>query len=272
MTNRERFLAVLRRHLEEAEVDLSAPLLVVGAGSEDIATLVRAGFGPMTATNLETDLHAVHLAKSVNLDIVPADVEALDFPADAFETVFAHEVLHHCASPHRALCEMLRVARRSVVFLEPNDSCAMRWLVRLGLSFPYELMAVRDGGFRKGGVRDSGIPNFIFRWDHRQVWQTASAFLADREIVVRTYPYWDLGVDEQNLALRVGTRIGALSRLVGPANLVRLLRTADRVLNLLPAVRRQGNKIFCMIVKRDGLKPWLIRQGESTELDRAYGG
>jgi hypothetical protein len=57
---------------------------------------------------------------------------------------------------------MVRVARRHVFFLEPNDSWALRLLVRFNLSFPYELAAVAAHEFVEGRMRNGPIPNFIY--------------------------------------------------------------------------------------------------------------
>jgi ubiquinone/menaquinone biosynthesis C-methylase UbiE len=43
------------------------------------------------------------------------DAEQLSFEDEAFDYVFVHAGLHHCASPHRALLEMYRVARRGIM-------------------------------------------------------------------------------------------------------------------------------------------------------------
>ena len=58
--------------------------------------------------------------------------------------------------------------------MEPNDSLAMALLVKMGFSFPYELPAVIDHDYRSGsGVRDSHIPNFLYRWNGHEVFKTA---------------------------------------------------------------------------------------------------
>ena len=78
---------------------------------------------------------------------VKVDAEAIGLADNSYDLVLAHEVLHHCRSPHKALLEMLRVSRRDVILLEPNNSLAMRLLLRLRFSFPYELPAVIASGF-----------------------------------------------------------------------------------------------------------------------------
>jgi ubiquinone/menaquinone biosynthesis C-methylase UbiE len=49
------------------------------------------------------------------------NVEALTFPNEEFDFVFCKESYHHFPRPMIALYEMLRVAKKAVVLIEPND-------------------------------------------------------------------------------------------------------------------------------------------------------
>ena len=244
---------------------------MIGGGSHDLAALAAIGFRRVVLSNLADNLTGIAIPPGMEVRSIPADAEAIASPDGSFDMVFAHEVLHHCASPARALCEMLRVARRFAVLLEPNDSAFMRLLVRMRLSFPYELMAVVGNDYERGGMRNGPVPNFIFRWSQHEVWKTASSFLPEQQVLVRAAPYWDLGVDSGNLALRRGTHISALTQMLGAGTVVRLLRWAESLLNAMPAARRQGNKFLCTVTKTEQLQPWLVREGERVVFRRDYG-
>jgi ubiquinone/menaquinone biosynthesis C-methylase UbiE len=49
------------------------------------------------------------------------NVEDLSFADNSFDVVFCKETFHHCPRPILGLYEMLRVARKAVVLIEPND-------------------------------------------------------------------------------------------------------------------------------------------------------
>src|SRR5207244_6314078 len=83
--------------------------------------------------------------------------------------------LHHCDSPHRGLLEMYRVSRRGVLVFESRDSLVMKIAVRLGLTQEYEIAAVAWNGGTCGGVNNSQIPNFIYRWTEREFEKTITA-------------------------------------------------------------------------------------------------
>ena len=140
---RDQFLAVFLRHLKTCHIDFNEKLLVLGGSWQDAKLLVCAGFKDITLSNLHLELEeGAHSTLSVEVKLSAIDAEQVDLPDGSFDCVFAHEVLHHCRSPHRTLREMLRVARKHVVALEPNDSFLMRVLTWAGFSFPYEIFSV----------------------------------------------------------------------------------------------------------------------------------
>jgi ubiquinone/menaquinone biosynthesis C-methylase UbiE len=257
--SRDQFRAVFLRHLKTCHIDTNEKLLVIGGSWQDAELLVCAGFKNITLSNFrlegEEDAHSNLSAK---VKLLAIDAEQVDLPDGSFDCVFAHEVLHHCRSPHRALCEMLRVARKHAVMLEPNDSFSMRLLTRAGFSFPYEIFSVVYHQRESGGVRDSCIPNFIYRWSANELRKTASSYLAEYEFLTHSYPYWDFNVDEEELSTRKETRIHTITSVVGAKTFLAVLRAFQIVLNAIPILRRQGNKFFGCIEKTGRLRPWLI--------------
>ncbi|MGC1784506.1 MAG: methyltransferase domain-containing protein [Acidobacteriaceae bacterium] len=252
-------------------LDLLSDVLVVGGSAEDGRTLHKIGFTRVTVSNLldprpseQADLD------DAEMRTVKVDAEAMELADNSYDLVLAHEVLHHCRSPHKALLEMLRVSRRHVILLEPNNSLAMRLLVKLRFSFPYELPAVIAHGFRTGGVRDGSIPNYIYRWNAMDLYQATASYLAESEFDLYTREYWDFNVDEVELRRRSETRIGSVTKVLGPRVFLASLHSFQAVVNHIPWLRRQGNKFFGCIQKRSELKPWLIRRGDEIKFNGDY--
>jgi SAM-dependent methyltransferase len=271
MRPRTQFLRVLASAVEASGMSLDQRVLIVGGSAEDEHTLRQAGFKHIVNSNLPTDMGRMSGSESAREQHLALDAEQIELPADSFDLVFASEVLHHCVSPHRALCEMLRVSRRYVLFLEPNDSLAMNVLVRMRFSFPYELPAVIDHDYQSGGLRDSHIPNFIYRWNRHEVFKTVSSCIPERIFSVHANPYWDFSVTKEDLDLRKATRIGSITSVMGAGNFILLLRFAQLFLNWIPPLRGQGNKFFCCIEKSPDLKPWMAHDGEQIVFNRQYG-
>lgn len=270
--DRTRFAKVLNDCIRDSGIEVSGTVLIVGGSFEDIAVLRSAGFKQMTLSNIQqVSPEEIPAFDDVKIDAVCEDVEDFRLADESYDLVIAHEVLHHCRSPHRALLEMLRVSRRQVIILEPNLSWVMNTLISWRFSFPYELPAVIDHNYVSGGVRNSGIPNYIYRWNRDQVFQTVSSFMPERTFALYIRRYWDFNISKEDLALRKETRLGAITRLLGPAGFLRCLRFAQLILNGVPGVSGQGNKFFCCIEKRDDLQPWLVRDGNNIVFNRAFG-
>lgn len=269
--SREGFLSALELCFRQQSIPREMAVLVVGGGPADADVLARAGFRSFQMSNFPTEiLRSGANGTQPNSAITPLDAEDLALPDESYDLVFAHEVLHHCRSPHRALCEMLRVSRKFVIFQEPNDSLLMRALTFLRFSFPYELPAVIDNGYTAGGVRDSQIPNYIYRWNRRDVFKCVSSFAAERLFSIYVYPYWDFNATEKELDLRKETRIRYLTGILGTKSFLRVLRMSQLLLNATLITRRQGNKFLCCIAKHAQLRPWLKWEGRQIKFDRVY--
>jgi len=267
---KDRFLQKLMHHFNKVgSADPEQSVLVIGGLASDYRILSRAGFKKIVLSNIEE----ISLQKStIDRDIktLIIDAEDIQLPDQSYDIVFAYEVLHHCKSPHIALCEMVRVAKNAVIFCEPNDSFLMQLLIKLKLSFPYEIPAVVDNDFERAGVRNSCIPNFIYRFNKHEVYKTISSYMAEYQIKLFAYPYWDLTIDENEINLRRQTKIGLLSKVMGPHRFIKILNGMSLVLNKIPFIYGQGNKLLCVIPISYKLKPWLIQESGNLEFNKEF--
>ena len=172
--NPDRFYeTTLDRLVREQVLKPRDSILVVCGGPRDHAALRRLGFTRVTVSNLDPqtddDAYAPYAWSA-------QDAEALSFPDAHFDFSLVHSGLHHCHSPHRALLEMYRVARRGVVLFEPYDSTVARLGVRLGFGQEYEHAAVFYNAMTAGGVRNCDIPNYVYRWTRREIVRCIQAF------------------------------------------------------------------------------------------------
>jgi hypothetical protein len=146
----------------------------------------------------------------------------------------------------------------------------MRVLTWAGFSFPYEIFSVVYHGCTAGGVRDTGIPNFIYRWNAREVQKTVSSYVAEYAFFLHGYPHWDFNVNAEHLSLRKETRISAITSVIGSNTLLMFLRAAQIAFNAIPVLRRQGNKFFCCIEKTGKLQPWLTAGNGAIKLGSGF--
>lgn len=108
---------LVRRHLDPRRDLAGRSVLDVGCGRGDLTCwLARQPVRPRTLTAADFALSAVaqgaRFAAGHGLGGVRwrvADLQALPFPADAFDTVFSCETVEHVADPGRAVRELARV-------------------------------------------------------------------------------------------------------------------------------------------------------------------
>jgi hypothetical protein len=77
--------------------------------------------------------------------------------------------------PHSAILEMYRVSKIGTLIIEGNDSFLMRLSGKLNFSQDFEVASV-DKINKRGGVNESGIPNYVYRWNEREIYKTLSSF------------------------------------------------------------------------------------------------
>ena len=164
-----------------------------------------------------------------------------------------HAGLHHCPSPHRALLEMYRVARKCAIVFEARDSLMMRAAVRLGLTVDFELEAV-SVDFKTGGLNNGPVPNFIYRWTEREVEKAIASY--DPAHCPEVSFFYGLRIPTQRFERTGNTALRLVGRLALPFS--RLLAS------LAP---KQCNEFAFAIKKSSALKPWMENE---TMVSRQY--
>lgn len=95
--------------------------LTVGDGWGWDANFLYTAQKRVHASDLSTDtLRDIH-ARGLIGEFSARNAEKLDFDTNSFDYVLVKEAFHHFPRPHLAVYELLRVARRAVIFIEPQD-------------------------------------------------------------------------------------------------------------------------------------------------------
>lgn len=230
--------------LERGDVRPDMAVVVVGGGELDRSVLASHGFTDVTLTNLDPTQGNVE------------DAEALSYEDGRFDFGVVSAALHHCRSPHRALVELYRVSRVGVLALEARDSTLMRLANRMGVAEEYELTVVAAEGFRAGGVANSAVPNYVYRWTEREVEKTIRSAAPER----RHRFVW---FRELELPLSILEATGKSA-----------WRFARWPLRALVAVFPNQANLFAFAVLKEGLQPWMRTETEPDpeEIRRRLGG
>lgn len=251
-------IAFYKKVVNEWFTDTSETILIVGAEANDQEVFHSMGFGNITLLNLD----AAPSSLPAGWQYVRGSGDQLPFPDNSFDGVIAHATLHHCRSPHAVLLEMYRVARKRAVFVEARDSMLMRAVERLGITQAYETTAVHFNDGVRGGVDDTAIPNFIFRWTEREVEKAVHSY-APHEDPAFEYLY-GLSMPQTPTATNNRWLLSLLISVSEP--FIRLL------MRLIP--RQQNLFAACIGKPREGerLKPWLRRADDgSITFNRVWG-
>ena len=229
--------------------DRQASVLVVAGGLGDRDVFRDLGFRNVVISNMDERTPPGEFAPFAWRR---EDAQKLNAPANSYDYVVEHNGLHHLHSPHLGLTEMYRVARKGVVFFEARDSMAMSVARRLRIAGDYEQSAVFSQDGKHGGVNNTHIPNYIYRWTEREVEKTIASYDPTARHVFRyrhgaTMPF--------GLTLEKGRGRLLMAALISP-----FFKT------LTTLFRGQGNQFAAMIEKPaipEALHPWLTqRDGE----------
>lgn len=237
------YVRTLRSLLASGAVSISDCVLVVCGGPGDRACLEAVGFQNVTITNLDDRVDNLFAPYAWDRQ----DAENLSYPDSHFDLVIVHAGLHHCPSPHRALLEMFRVARKCALAFEARDSLTLRIAKALGFTVDYELEAVSGDEFKRGGVNNGPVPNFIYRWTERAVRHTIASY--DPAHIHRFQFFYELRLPIQRLQRTNKMALRLLARLIAPL--------AKTFVTLLPS---QCNEFSFAIFKTGRLQPWMETQ------------
>lgn len=228
-------------------------VLVTCGGKDDDQILKDLKFSDYLITSAYPKLPRIKKYKQ-------ADAQKLPFPDLSFDVVIVNAGLHHCDSPHKALTEMYRVAKKAVIVHEAQDSMLVKLLIKLKLVFDYET------GFEKGhggGLNDTDIPNYIYRWTIREVIKTINSYdpTKNHEIIFfrsfRFYPFYLEG-DEylgKNIAIKF----------LGKRLTVFIVNFLVSFINLM--AKNQGND-FAFIIRKNKshYQSWINQKKLSSDL------
>jgi SAM-dependent methyltransferase len=235
-------------------LDPAMRVLVVCGGRRDRDVLLELGFRDVTISNIGP---APAARDHEPYAWIAQDAERLEHPDGAFDLCLVHSGLHHCRSPHRALLEMYRVASRAVLLFEPYDNLLTRVGVRLNIGQEYEHAGVHCNHGHAGGVGNSSVPNYVYRFTEREIAKAISSHAPHARHELRFFHRmripWTQLRRRRNRAFY---------------HAVRAARPALKLVEV--CLPKQSNNFAALVLKPDlpaGLQPWLRAEGDEIRLD-----
>ena len=174
MSDSDFYLETLEGLLARDILRKDMTVLVICGGPYDKETLLTAGFKQVTISNINSQPDPKEYEP---YEWSSQDCEDLPYQDATFDFGIVHSGLHHCTSPHRGLLELFRVCRQGVLVFEPKDNFLVRLGVKLNLGQEYETFDVEKTNYLGGGgVKNTPIPNYVYRWTERDVIQTINCY------------------------------------------------------------------------------------------------
>lgn len=243
------FARILRHHLATGVIGRDDSVLVQFAGTFDEMVCAEVGLTNVTFVNIAPD------SPSSEISGAAIDAHEMPYQAGSYDHVIGHSGLHHCSRPHEALHEMYRIATKTVLFVENQDSALMRLATKAGVVSWHELPAVVAADYASGGVDGTGVPNFVYRWTRREVTKAVACFDPAYEIPIEFHTEWNLG-SGRVASLGLQRRLG-----LSPDQAERVFTRGQKVMNSVAS--RQGN-IFAATIRKDlaRLQPWMASPQE----------
>jgi lipopolysaccharide/colanic/teichoic acid biosynthesis glycosyltransferase/ubiquinone/menaquinone biosynthesis C-methylase UbiE len=253
----EFYLDVLRDLLRTGVLHRDMEILVVCGGKVDRAVLAACGFRRVVISNIDV--------ATGGTDFAPftwsyQDAERLTYADESFDFCLVHSGLHHCYSPHRAMLEMYRVARVGLLLFEPYDNLITRLGVRLRIGQEYEHASVFCNRYDHGGVANTPIPNYVYRWTEKEIVKTVQTFAPHARHDIRFIH--KMRIPWTQLRKRRNRALYGIVRLAQPA--LKLLETS---------APRQSNNFAALVLKPElpqALHAWLRMDGDTIVLDNAW--
>jgi ubiquinone/menaquinone biosynthesis C-methylase UbiE len=237
----------LKKLMSMKILNKNSKILVVCGGEGDKVAFRNMEFKNVTISNLDTYLSS---DKMFPYQWSFQNAEELTFSDCSFDFCVVHEGLHHCFSPQRGLLEMYRVSKFGLLLIEPCDSVFSRFGIAVNIGQEYEHSAVVYHDFKSGGVANSSVPNYVYRWTEREI---VKAICSYSPYGKHRFFFWRrLIMPWRNLENRRSTVI----QLLRPLFL--LFEMADSVTS------RMGNTLAAVVLKPEiprDVHPWLRISG-----------
>jgi hypothetical protein len=155
---------------------------------------------------------------------------------------------------------MFRAASKGIVVFEPRDSFLTRWGVKLNFGQDYEAAAVAANGGVAGGVRNTAVPNYVYRWNEREIEKTISSYCP-----------WGRSRFIYRYALRIPWARLRMMNNRAFFWLIRLLQPAMQLYFL--CFPKQANGFAFVVVKPEAprdLQPWLESRDGQIRLKQEW--
>lgn len=193
-------------------------LTVCGGAGGEALFFYRLGFEHVTNSDFSENALKACNSLEPRIKTVQLNAENLELADESFDLVVVQDGLHHLSRPVLGFTEMLRVARKAVIVIEPHLGITSRLL-------------------GKEWEDDGGVYNYVFRWDKKILEQVTKSYLLKNTKGIKELKVWD-----HSMAV-----LKIVNRFPDPMRL-KLAKLIYGVLNIL--FSSFGNNMVGVVVKK----------------------
>lgn len=210
-------LNYLRSKYQKNDLENWKVLIICGGVGGEGVFFMNAGFKNVTLSDFSQNSLAMANILAPKLKTSLLDAEALDLQAGDYDLIVVQDGLHHLPRPAIGFTEMLRVAKKAVIVIEPYDSF------------------VGNAIGTKWEVHGNAI-NFVYRWNKKMVEQTVKSYLLREYDSIKVFHLWDHNSLIHKLAKKFpkGFRIS----------------TAKTIYSILSLINFSGNMMVAVVTKK----------------------
>lgn len=213
-----RALTRLKAVLGRETTTWSALVVCGGVGGEG-TFLANQGWSNVTVGDFAAAALGRCQDRDPRLHTLRLNTECLDLADESFDLVLVQDGLHELRRPVLGLTEMLRVARRAVIIIEPHTGVVAR-------------LAGTTWEDHRGEV------NYVFRWHRRRFEDVVKSYLVRSAYHIDTVRLWDHNLVMGRIATAAGG--GAMGRRVAQLGYWTLDTLAARLGNMFIGVVVKG--------------------------------
>jgi ubiquinone/menaquinone biosynthesis C-methylase UbiE len=147
-------------------------LVVCGGVGGEGTFLANVGFRSVTVSDFSENALKICEKRDRRLATLLLDAENLELPDQSYDLVLVQDGLHHLQRPVSGFTEMLRVARKGVIVIEPHLG-----LVATVLGTVWEA--------------HDGIVNYVFRWNRHMLEEISYSFFLRRPLYLKHMRLWN---------------------------------------------------------------------------------
>ncbi|TFF40313.1 class I SAM-dependent methyltransferase [Mucilaginibacter psychrotolerans] len=151
-----------------------------GVGGEGLF-FKKNGFDNVTVSDISENSLKICNEFDASITTIMLNGENLDVPDASYDLVVVQDGLHHLPRPVTGFTEMLRVARKAVIVIEPYDSM-------IGNLMGTEWEVQGDA------------TNYVYRWDTNSFTQAIKSYLLKNYKQIKVLRLWDHGLMVSKLA------------------------------------------------------------------------